>query len=76
MEKIGEDGELTNRTMAVSCKVNFASQDVTVTGINGTAARAADVTEFSPTLETDYAIDRTKTRWFSVKDYVPHLYGY
>lgn len=74
MEKIGENGELTNRTMAVSCKVNLASQTATVTGINGTATREANVTEFSPSLETDYAVDPTRTRWSSVKDMLPVYY--
>lgn len=74
MEQIDENGELSNRTMAVSCKVNVATQTATVTGINGTAAGEANVTEFSPSLETDYAVDPSRTRWSSVKDMLPHYY--
>lgn len=74
MEKLDENGEPTNRTMAVSCRVTDATQAATVTGINGTAAQAANVTEYSPQLETDYGIDPSQTRWMSVKEAMPVHY--
>lgn len=74
MEQLDDNGMPTNRTIAVSCKVVTATQEATITGINGTRVLEANVTEFSPSLETDFPLDPQKSRWSSMKDTMPDLY--